>query len=90
MMLFGFPPLAVIGAGQAVQILAALSGTVANAHMGSIDLAIATPVTLLEVAGVGIGVRIVHAVDAGLLRRLVGVLCIVVGTGLTVRWVATG
>jgi len=85
MVLFGFSPLTAIGASQVIQILAAVSGTVGNLHYGSIDFTLAAWVTLFEIIGVQLGVRIVHAVDDQSLRRFVGVLCILVGTGLTAR-----
>lgn len=85
MMLFGFSPLSVIGASQAVQVLAALSGTLANSQFGSIDFTLAAKLSALEVLGVAVGVRIVHAIDHGVLRRFVGALCVLVGTGLTLR-----
>ncbi|MBI2311864.1 MAG: sulfite exporter TauE/SafE family protein [Betaproteobacteria bacterium] len=85
MVLFGFPPLVTIGTSQVIQILAAISGTVGNLKYGSIDFALAGLVTLFEVVGVLFGVRIVHAVDARKLRRVVALLCIAVGIGLTAR-----
>jgi uncharacterized membrane protein YfcA len=89
MVLFGFSPLAAIGASQVIQILAAVSGTMGNLHYGSIDFTLAAWVTLFEIIGVQVGVRIVHAVSAQSLRRFVGVLCILVGTGLTARALET-
>ena len=41
--------------------------------------------TLLEIAGVLVGVRLAHAVDAAVLRKAVAVLCLVVGTALIVH-----
>jgi len=89
MVLFQFSPLTAIGASQVIQIIAAVSGTVGNFQYGSIDFRIAALVALFEVLGVYFGVRIVHAVNAQSLRRFVGGLCILVGTGLTVRVMAS-
>ena len=85
MVLFGFPALVSIGASQVIQIVAAISGTLGNLKYGSIDFEIAATVTLLELAGVVVGVRIAHAVDAAVLHKSVAVLCLVVGIALIVR-----
>jgi len=65
-----------------IQIVAAVSGTLGNLKYGTIDFGIAASVTLLEIAGVLLGARIVHAVNANLLRKFVAVLCVVVGLAL--------
>ncbi len=88
MVMFGFAPLATIGASQVVQVVASISGTAANVGYGTIDYAIALPVAVAQLAGVPLGVRIVHSVDATLLRRLVAFLCIAVGAWLVIRALA--
>lgn len=85
MVLFGFSTLPTIGVSQVIQILAAASGTAANLQYGSIDFRVAALVTVFEVAGVVLGVRIVHAVNTRLLRRFVAMLCVAVGFGLLAR-----
>lgn len=85
MVLFGFSPLTAIGTSQVIQILAAVSGTVGNIRFGSIDYQVAAMVTVVELVGVTLGVRIVHAVDGRHLRKFVGALCILVGGSLTLR-----
>jgi uncharacterized membrane protein YfcA len=82
MMLFGFPTLATIGASQVLQIVAAVSGTVGNLRYGSIDFALGALVTVFEIVGVYLGVKIVHAVSPRPLRAGVGVLCVLVGAAL--------
>ncbi len=89
MVLFGFSPLVAIGASQVLQILASVSGTVGNLQYGSIDLRLAGIVTVFEILGVIVGVGIAHAVNPRSLRRFVGVLCVVAGTALTVRALAS-
>jgi uncharacterized membrane protein YfcA len=42
-------------------------------------------VTLIELAGVMVGVRLAHAVDAAVLRKGVAILCLVVGICLVIR-----
>ena len=85
MVLFGFPALAAIGASQVIQILAAVSGSIGHLAQGHVDLHLAALLTVFEVAGVWLGVRVGHAVDARTLRRAVGVLCLLVGATLVVR-----
>jgi uncharacterized membrane protein YfcA len=85
MVLFGFPALVSIGVSQVIQIVAAISGTFGNLHYGTIDIGVAAAVTIFEIAGVLLGVRVAHAVDAAVLRRLVAVLCLVVGPALIIR-----
>lgn len=85
MVLFGFPALAAIGASQVIQILAAVSGSIGHLARGHIDLRLAALLTVFEVAGVWLGVKVGHAVDARLLSRAVGVLCVLVGAALVVR-----
>lgn len=82
MVLAGFAPLVAIGSSQVIQILAALSGSAGHAMNGTIDFPLAAGLTVVEVLGVWIGVHLAHAVDARLLRRAVGVLCVGVGIGL--------
>ena len=85
MVMCGFAALTAIGTSQVIQIVAALSGTLANLKYGAIDFGIAATLTLVEIAGVILGARIVHAVNAGILRKFVAVLCVVVGSGLLAR-----
>lgn len=85
MVLFGFPALPTIGVSQVIQILAAASGTLGNLQYGAINFQVAVPITVMEIVGVAVGVRIVHAVNVQLVRRFVAVLCVVVGAGLLAR-----
>ena len=85
MMLAGFAPLTAIGTSQVIQILAGVSGTLGNLRFGVIDYQLAAPLVLFELIGVVVGVRIVHAINARLLRFWVGVLCVLVGVGLILK-----
>ena len=87
LVLFGFPALRAIGASQVIQIVAAVSGSAAHLAHGSVDLRLAALLTVFEVLGVAVGVRLAHAIDARWLRRGVGLLCVAVGTGLLVSLV---
>lgn len=85
MLMLGFPPLSVVGAGQVLQIAAALSGTLGNLQFGAIDFAFAAWLTLFELAGVLVGVRAAHAAGAAALRRTAGGLCLLTGLLMLVR-----
>ena len=85
MVLCGFPALSAIGASQVIQIVASVSGSAAHLAHGSVDLRLAALLTVFEVLGVVIGVRLAHAIDARSLRRGVWLLCVAVGAGLLMR-----
>jgi hypothetical protein len=85
MIVFGFPPLQTIGASQVVQILASASGTLGNLKYGVIDFTLVGIIVVLEIVGVFLGARIVHAVDEALVRRFVALLCVLVGGGMLVN-----
>lgn len=80
MVLLGFSILTAIGIGQVLQIVGAVSGTLANLHFGHIDYRLALFVTIFEVLGVLLGAYITHRIDERIVRRFVGVLCLVAGS----------
>ncbi len=84
MVLAGFVPLAAVGSGQVLQIVAALSGSAGHLAYGTIDLRMAGWLTAFELAGVVAGVRLAHAVSVRTLRRLAAALCI--GVGALMLW----
>lgn len=85
MVIIGFAPLTAIATSQVIQIVAALSGTVGNLAYGSIDFAVGAGVTLVELVGVLIGVRIAHSAKTHQLRNLVAVMCMLVGGMIFIR-----
>jgi uncharacterized protein len=85
MVILGFAPLAAIGTSQVLQIVAALSGSLAGMQYGRIDFGVAAWVTGFELAGVAVGVRLAHAVSATVLRRMAAGLCIAVGAFMLAR-----
>jgi uncharacterized membrane protein YfcA len=85
MVLLGFAPLAAIGVSQVIQIVAAVSGSLASAQDQRIHWGIAAWATVFELAGVVAGTWFAHAVDAGLLRRVAAGLCIAVAALMAVR-----
>lgn len=80
MALFGFSILAAIGIGQVLQIVGALSGSIANLHLGHIDYQLAFFITIFEILGVLLGAYVTHRVDELAVRRFVGGLCLIAGS----------
>lgn len=79
MVIFGFNPLTSIATSQVIQITAAFSGSVGNLRHGFVALDTAVWVTLAELAGVALGAFLAHRVSQVTLKRLIAVVCIVVG-----------
>lgn len=85
MVMLGFVPLASIGTSQVLQIIAATSGSIGNLQFGRIDFSLAWWITLAELVGVLIGVRLAHAVSTRVLRNMAATLCVAVGSFMLVR-----
>jgi len=85
MLLGGYPPLAAVGSGQVLQVAAALSGTIGNLKYGTIDIKLASLISVVEVSGVFLGVRFAHRAREPLMKRLVAALCVIVGSLLLLR-----
>ena len=85
MVLLRYLPLAAVGTSQVLQIVAAVSGSLGNLRFGFIDVRIVALVTVFELAGVVLGVRIAHAVSPLVLRRLAAALCVAAGGTLLAR-----
>jgi uncharacterized membrane protein YfcA len=79
MVILGYAPLAAVATSQVLQIIAATSGSLGNLRHGFIDWRIAALVTVFELAGLIVGVRLAHIASALALRRLAGALCVVSG-----------
>jgi uncharacterized membrane protein YfcA len=85
MVIAGYVPLTAVATSQVLQIVAATSGSLGNLRHGFIDWRAATVITVFELAGVLVGVRLAHAASALALRRLAGVLCVLNGGLLLAR-----
>ncbi len=88
MVLSGFSPLTAIGVSQVIQIVGAASGTLGNLRYGSIDFGVAGLIIVFEIGGVFIGAHIAHIVDTHILKKFVGILCIIVGAVFLFRTIA--
>ena len=76
MIFFGFMPLCAIAAGQAFVIAAALTGTIGNLLYGHIDWFWLVVITVGQLAGTTMGVRLACSLPTDLLRKVVAVTCI--------------
>lgn len=85
MVILRYAPLTAVATSQVLQIVAATSGSASHLRHGFIDFRIAAIVTVFELAGVMLGVRLAHAASALALRRLAGVLCALSGGLLLAR-----
>lgn len=85
MVLSGFPALTAIGVSQVIQIVGATSGTLGNLRYGSINFGVAGLITIFVMGGVVLGAHIAHVVDIRILKKFVGILCIVVGAAFLFR-----
>jgi uncharacterized membrane protein YfcA len=85
MVILRYVPLTAIATSQVLQIIAAISGSIENLRHGFIDWHTAAVITVFELAGVMVGVRLAHVASPLVLRRLAGALCIATGGLLIVR-----
>ena len=80
-----FDPLTVVGTGQVVQIASSLSGSLGNMADGLIDYRVGAAVTIAELIGTLLGVRIAHAVRGNQLRLGAAALCIISAMGMAAK-----
>jgi len=85
MVILRYAPLTAVATSQVLQIVAATSGSLENLRHGFVDFRIAMVVTIFELLGLVIGVRLAHVASAPALQRLAGVLCVVTGGLLLAR-----
>lgn len=85
MVVLGFPPLTAIATGQVIQVAAASSGTVGNLVHGFIDFKAASWLSVVQLGGLIIGVRMAHSFSMHQLRKLVAIVCLLVGGFLFAR-----
>ena len=85
MVILGFAPLTSIATSQVIQITAATSGSISNFANGFVDIHMALLVTAAELIGVVAGARLAHTVSSGVLKKMVSVVCIIVGGFIFIR-----
>ena len=85
MMVSGFSPLLTIGTSQVLQIVSAMSGSIANLRYGDIQWSLVIWITIGELVGVVAGARLAHAMDSRTLKRGAGLICLTVGSWLLIH-----
>lgn len=87
MVVLGFSPLVAIATGQVIQVAAATSGTIGYLAHGAVDFTLAAWLTVVQLAGLVLGVRWGHSRNTGQLKRMVATVCLGVGLFLLARTV---
>jgi uncharacterized membrane protein YfcA len=85
MVILRYTPLTAVATSQVLQIVAATSGSMVHIASDFVDFRVALTITLFELLGVVVGVRLAHVASALVLRRLAAVLCILSGGLLLAR-----
>jgi len=79
------PVLAAVGLSQVIQLPISAFATAGNLLYGAIDIAVATTLSVLLMAGVWFGARIAHRVSSIALKRFVSLMLLGVGVMMLVR-----
>lgn len=85
MVVLGFAPLVAVSASQVIQILAGISGSLGHLTYGTINFELSGWLIFLLLGGVIVGVKVAHAAKVEELRRIVAIVCIVVGVATLLR-----
>lgn len=85
LLLAGVPPLVAVGAGQAIQLpIAAAASTTYLLH-GDVDVGLGSVLGIVALGGVVAGAWLSRALPVERLRRVLGVLLVVVGAAMLAR-----
>lgn len=79
MIYYGFTPLCCVAVGQAYIVAAALSGTIGNLIHGHLDYGVLLGITVMQMIGTVMGVRMACKVPMSILRTSVAWVCIAMG-----------
>lgn len=79
MLIFGYAALPTIATSQVLQSIVSLSGSASTVASGFVMFSMVWWVTLCELAGVLVGVRIAHAVPVTRLKKSVTWICLCIG-----------
>ena len=85
MLAFKFSPLLTIGIAQVIQVIAAVSGSIANIMNNAVDFKIVAFILPFELVGIWIGVAIAHRTRVERLKKAAAWLCILVGVYMTAK-----
>lgn len=83
------PLLTVVGLSQVIQLPIAALASVGNFQLGEVDVGMSLAIAVLLVLGVLAGARLAHRLPAGLLKRIVAGVLIVVGVAMSTRIIYT-
>lgn len=92
MIALGFATLAAVGVAQALLIVAAVSGSLANLQADVVDIPALALITIFQLAGLSVGARLAHSLPVATLRRTAAWLCIAAGALMVLRalWGVSG
>jgi len=79
------PLLTAVGLSQVIQVPVAALATIGNFQHGEVNVGASLVIAVLLVLGVMIGARAAHRISAGLLKRIVAGVLIVVGIAMATR-----
>ena len=79
------PILMAVGLSQIVQLPISALATVGNLIHGHVDFYLGIGIAIVMITGVVTGARLAHVVPASLLKRIVAVVLIIVGIGMTFK-----
>jgi len=85
MLMSGYPVLQTIATGQVLQFVVSLSGSFSNHENNFIVFELAWWVTLCELAGIVIGVRLAHTMPVQTLKKAVTLFCLCIGGVLAIK-----
>ena len=81
----GAQPMTAVGMSMPYQIVTSVAGTLGNMHGGHVDFALLPVLCGLEIIGFAGGVVLARRIATGMLGRVIGVLCFLLGLFLLVR-----
>jgi uncharacterized membrane protein YfcA len=85
MFLCGYATLPIIATSQILQSIVSLSGSASNLENGFIVFSVMWWITVFEIAGVAIGVRIAHMLPLGVLKKGTAALCILTSLAIALK-----
>ncbi len=79
MIALGYAPIVAVAVAQPFQLFAALSAAVGNIALGVIDYDVAWKISVIQVIGTAIGVRVAYCLNIAKMRIIVAAICILSG-----------
>lgn len=85
MLIFGYGALPCIATSQVLQSIVSVSGSASNMASGFVVFSIVWWVTVCELAGIVLGVRIAHRAPVAVLKKAVTLFCMAIGLVIGIR-----